>query len=131
MQGRNELLAVIELGGYPNFTALYRRAGFIVTMVNSVRRALSALKKSRPRVVVAELNFQSDFRDRSSTLETLLATLQKMPKTDLIVFYEREYEAQFERFRSQHSIYGAIAYPVSEQALLELLQQLEPAENER
>ena len=61
------LLSIIELGGYPDFKPLYRRAGFEVETVSSVRKALGLMKKLSPDVIVAEFNFQSDFRDRSSS----------------------------------------------------------------
>ena len=73
------LLAIVELGGYPNFTSLYRRLGFEVTFVNSQRKAQAYLKKQLPEVIVTEFNFQSDFRDRTSNLETLMARLQRYP----------------------------------------------------
>ena len=72
---KRTLLSIIELGGYPNFTAVYQQAGFTVESVASVRKALGLLKKINPDVIVAEFNFQSDFRDRSSSLESLLAVL--------------------------------------------------------
>ena len=73
------LLAIFELGGYPNFGPLYRQLGFEPLFVSSQRQALGALKKSPPDVVVAEFNFQSDFRDRTSNLESLMARLQNIP----------------------------------------------------
>ena len=40
MPASRTLLAIIELGGYPNFTPLYESAGYAVTAVVSVRKAL-------------------------------------------------------------------------------------------
>src|SRR3989344_5280397 len=82
------LLSIIELGGYPSFTPLYENAGYVVTSVVSVRKALGVIKQSCPDVIVAEFNFQSDFRDRTSSLESLLAVVQRYPQTRVIVFYE-------------------------------------------
>ena len=70
------LLTIIELGGYPDFSELYRELGFVVHYVNSQRKARVWLKKNTPDVIVAEFNFQSDFRDRISNLETLMAWLK-------------------------------------------------------
>ena len=109
---------MIEFGGYPNFTPLYERLGYQVTLVNSVRKALSQMKKLTPDVVVAEFNFQSDFRDRSSSLETLMAPLGRLPDTKLIVFYEKDNEEKFEqRFRSLFDVHAALPYPIDEAAL--------------
>ena len=56
---KKQLLAVIELGGYPNFAPIYEDLGFEVTLANSVRNAIRIIKKLKPSVVVAEFNFQS------------------------------------------------------------------------
>ncbi|HED15651.1 MAG TPA: hypothetical protein ENI64_02350 [Gammaproteobacteria bacterium] len=77
MADRKILLAITELGGYPDFRAEYGQAGYDLVAVNSMRKAISALKKQSPALIVAEFNFQSDFRDRSSNLESLLAVTQE------------------------------------------------------
>ncbi|MGB5761809.1 MAG: hypothetical protein WBM58_04585, partial [Sedimenticolaceae bacterium] len=69
-----DLLAIMELGGYPNLVPLYQRLGFSVEVVGSQRKARILLKKRVPDVVVAEYIFQSDFRDRTSNLESLMAS---------------------------------------------------------
>ena len=82
-----KLLSIIELGGYPNLLPLYQRLGFDVDAVNSQRKARAYLKKTIPDVIVAEYIFQSDFRDRTSNLETLMAVLQRHPQVKVVVFY--------------------------------------------
>ena len=77
--GSPRLLAIIELGGYPNLLPLYRRLGFDTEVVNSQRKAQAALKRLLPDVIVTEYNFQSDFRDRTSNLETLMGYLSAIP----------------------------------------------------
>jgi hypothetical protein len=88
------LLAIVELGGYPNLLPLYRRLGFAVDVVNSQRKARGYLKKGVPDVIVAEYIFQSDFRDRTSNLETLMAVLQRHPGVRVVVFYLPEQAAK-------------------------------------
>ena len=111
-QTQRILLSIIELGGYPNFTPLYRQVGYAVESVTSVRKALGLLKKIHPDVIVAEFNFQSDFRDRTSSLESLLAVVQRSPKTKVIVFYENEHAHQLARLQAQFPIHAALAYPI-------------------
>jgi hypothetical protein len=115
------LLSIIELGGYPNFTPLYQSEGFEVTTVTSVRKALALLKRGAPDVVVAEFNFQSDFRDRTSSLESLLAVVQRAPAARAIVFYETDTAHQLERLRARYPFIVAIAFPVDEAGLREAL----------
>lgn len=106
------LLAVVEFGGYPNFTAVYEAAGYEHVTVVSVRKALALIKERVPAVVVCEFNFQSDFRDRTSSLESLLAVLQRAPGTRVIVFHEAEHAPQLARLTARFPVHATLAYPV-------------------
>jgi len=111
------LLSVIEIGGYPNFTPLYKETGFEVLVETRMRKAMSTIKKAKPRVIVAEFNFQSDFRDRTSSLESMMSVVERLPDTRVIVFYEKEYAHQFERLLAVHSFYRTFTFPVPEEEL--------------
>ena len=124
MARQKHLLSVIELGGYPNFSRLYEVAGFSVQMENSVRNAIRAIKKSPPAVVVAEFNFQSDFRDRTSSLESLLSTVQRLDNCQVIVFYEQEFQQQLDKLRAQYELYATLPFPIDQDELARTLQQL-------
>lgn len=124
MTGSRRLLAIVELGGYPNLMPLYQRLGFQAEWVTSQRKARAWLKKQQPEVIVAEYNYQTDFRDRSSNLETLAATLQRHPQVKLLVFYAREHEASFEKFRQRFPVWQAIAFPVTEEKVEKALSAL-------
>lgn len=115
------LLSIIELGGYPDLNPLYKKYGYEPVVVYSMRKALSALKKMKPSVVVAEFNYQSDFRDRTSSLESLIAIAQRNLNIKLIVFYEKEYLHQFERLKERYNFYATFAYPILEQSIEETL----------
>jgi hypothetical protein len=120
-----QLLAVIELGGYPNLNPVYQRAGFEVTAVSSVRKAREALKSLRPDVVVTEFNYQSDFRDRTSSVETLLAALSRWPEVHMLLFYEREFAHQLERLKPLLPVRcELLAFPITESAVEGALTQL-------
>lgn len=119
---RKLLLSIIELGGYPNFTPLYESLGYEVVVATRMRKALGILKTRQPDVIVAEFNFQSDFRDRTSSLESLLAAVQRLPKTRVIVFYEQEFTMQFEKLCARMPVYKALAFPVEESMLQASLQ---------
>lgn len=111
------LLAIVELGGYPNFAPLYKRLGFDFEVVSSQRKAQAWLKKQLPDVIVAEHNFQSDFRDRTSNLETLMARLQKHPQVKVVVFYQPEYRHKFDDLAGRFPVFEAIPLPVDPQRL--------------
>jgi DNA-binding NtrC family response regulator len=106
------LLAIVELGGYPNLTPLYERLGFQVDYVNSQRKARTYLKERVPAVVVAEYNYQSDFRDRSSNLETLMAVLQRHPEVKVVVFYQQEHAPKLEGLRARFCVHACLPFPI-------------------
>lgn len=113
-----ELLAVVELGGYPNFVPLYQRLGYKVEMVNSVRKAQAWLKRHSPQVLVAEFYSDPQFRDRMSNLESLLATLQRYG-TDarVIVLIDTQYLQRLEQVLSRYSIHAVLTFPVDDSAM--------------
>lgn len=115
------LLSIVELGGYPDFTPVYEQAGYRVVTVRSVRKAIQALKKETPKVVVAEFNFQSDFRDRTSSLESLLAVTERMPACRVVVFYEQEYRHQLDRLCQHYRLHATLAFPVEREQLAAVL----------
>jgi DNA-binding NtrC family response regulator len=107
------LLAIVELGGYPNLLPLYQRLGFQVEVVNSQRKARSVLKSRVPDVVVAEYIFQSDFRDRTSNLETLMAVLQRHPEVKVVVFYLPEQAPKLAILTERFPLFATIPLPVT------------------
>jgi DNA-binding NtrC family response regulator len=119
------LLAIVELGGYPNLTPLYRDLGLDFTVVTSQRKAQAALKRRVPDIIVAEYNFQSDFRDRSSNLETLMARLQRHPEVKVICFYQPEHQEKLAGMQARFPLFETIPFPVDparvEAALLRAL----------
>ncbi len=118
------LLAVVELGGYPNFSVLYQAAGFEVIMAHGIRKALVAVKRYAPAVIVAEFNFQSDFRDRTSTLESLMATVQtRCPSARVIVFYEQDHAAHLDKLLARFRVFATLAFPVDQAALRQVLER--------
>ncbi len=125
MSAKKSLLSIIELGGYPDLNPIYKNHGYQPVVVYSMRKALAALKKMQPEVVVAEFNYQSDFRDRTSSLESLIAVAQRNENIKIIVFYEKEYLHQFEKLAAQYDFYAAFAYPIEEQLVSASLADLD------
>ena len=124
MSGDKSLLSIIELGGYPDLSPIYKKHGYEPMVVYSMRKALSALKKVKPQLVVAEFNYQSDFRDRTSSLESLIAVAQRNLDMKLIIFYETEYLHQFEKLKQRYTFHATFAYPIMEHMIEEVLVSL-------
>jgi hypothetical protein len=120
-----ELLAIVELGGYPNFIPLYQRLNYRVEMVNSVRKAQSWLKRHHPRVVVTEFYSDPQFRDRMSNLESLLATLERYSiDARIIVLIEAKYLQRLERLKSRFPVHAVLTFPIDEKAMQDALQSI-------
>ena len=111
------LLAVSEIGGYPNFTELYQSLGFEVITETSMRKVLKFLKRQSPDVIVAEFNYQSDFRDRTSSLESMMSVVQRYDGIKVILFYDKEHKSQLARLEARYSIAAKLNFPIEEKAL--------------
>ncbi len=120
------LLHILELGGYPDFSPLYRAQGYEPERIDSMRKAIKYIKKRVPDVIVAEFNFQSDFRDRTSQLESLMASIARAPQVKVIVFYDREQAHQLERIRSRFDFHALLGYPIDEKELIRVLRSARP-----
>ena len=118
------LLSITELGGYPDFTSLYESLGYQVEKTDSVRKAVKLIRSKKPSVMVAEFNFQSDFRDRTSSLETLLSSTQGVTDASMIVFYEKEFEPQYQRFLQTFSVAASLTFPLDEAELRSALRSI-------
>ena len=117
MTTKKLLMAIVELGGYPDFSNIYEQESFQVIQLRSVRKAIQSLKRESPQIIVAEFNFQSDFRDRTSSLESLLAVVERIPDCRVVVFYEEEYEHQLARLQQQYKLHACLSYPIDVEKL--------------
>lgn len=69
------LLSIIEIGGYPDFESLYQQTGYEVTKINTMRKALSFLKKNHPDIIVAEFIFCPKYSFVISNVDSLFAMI--------------------------------------------------------
>jgi DNA-binding NarL/FixJ family response regulator len=117
------LLAVIEFISHGRLPELYQQLGFEVTTEWRVRKAVSLVRKLKPDVIVADFYFQSDFRDRLSNLESLLAAAQPLKETRILVFYEPQDEPALIRVRERMRIDAVLPTPASEEAIEAVLSE--------
>lgn len=118
----SHLLSIVELGGYPNLAPVYRQAGFRVSQVATMRKALKQLKQDPPQVIVAEFNVQPDFRERTSNLESLLATVQGLPeKPRVLVLFEIQDQAQLDKLRERFDFFQPLAFPITPEVMAHAL----------
>jgi len=118
------LLNILEIGGYPDFSKSYVALGFEYKQVESMRKGIKFLKKNHVSVIVAEFNYQSDFRDRTSQLETLMAAIQPKPEIKVIVFYDKEQSHQLKRLTSRFKTLICLPYPVFDSHIQQAIKDL-------
>lgn len=116
------LLMVNAFIGTAGYKKLYQELGYTVVSEWSERKAISLVRKSPPKVIVADFYHQSDFRDRLSNLESLLATAQSAPNTRILVFYEAAHQDVLDKVRARLRIDAALTLPVSEEHVRDVLQ---------
>ncbi len=103
--------------------ALYGDLGYEVAVEWSVRKAVTLLARLRPAVVVADFYAQSDFRDRVSNVESLLATAQPLAGTRILLLYRAEDIQALDRVRQRLRVDAALAMPVAEGEVAGLLKR--------
>jgi hypothetical protein len=108
--------------GTAGYKQLYQELGYAVVTEWSERKAISLVRKTPPAVIVADFYHQTDFRDRLSNLESLLATAQRSPDTRILVFYEAAHQAALDKVRARLRIDVAMTLPVEEDPLRATLQ---------
>ncbi|OZA30365.1 MAG: hypothetical protein B7X93_03550 [Hydrogenophilales bacterium 17-61-9] len=117
MSASPTLLMVNAFIGTAGYKKLYQELGFAVVAEWSERKAISLVRKTLPAVIVADFYHQTDFRDRLSNLESLLAAAQSAPGTRILVFYEPAHQAALNHVRQRLRIDVALALPVDEAVL--------------
>jgi hypothetical protein len=122
MSSQPLLLMVNAFIGTAGYKKLYQELGYTVVTEWSERKAISLVRKTPPAVIVADFYHQTDFRDRLSNLESLLAAVQSAPDTRILVFYEAAHQAALDKVSARLRIDAALTLPVQEDSLRTLLQ---------
>jgi hypothetical protein len=125
MSDKHLLLSIVELGGYPDFTALYEQCGFRVVKANTMRKALSLLKKQPPTVIVAEFIYGPTYGSQLSNFESLFAALQRdAPAAHLITFMDKINGQHFDRLKHRFAAHRVFYFPVNQDELRQHLTSL-------
>ncbi len=122
MSAPPRLLMLNAFIGTAGYKKLYQELGFSVVSEWSERKAISLVRKTPPAVIVADFYHQTDFRDRLSNLESLLAAIQSAPDTRILVFYETAHQAVLDKVSARLRIDAALTLPVQEDRLRATLQ---------
>ena len=118
------LLAIVEQGGYPDFTPLYESLGYRVIIAPSMRKALGLLKQHTPDVITAEFIYSPMYSARISNLESLFAALQSQQINPLLcIFVDREQVHHLNKLAMYHSEFRKITYPITSDKLVNFLRE--------
>ena len=117
MSAPPSLLMVNAFIGTAGYKKLYQELGYTVITEWSERKAISQVRKNPPAVIVADFYHQTDFRDRLSNLESLLAAVQSSPNTRILVFYEAAHQSVLEKVSARLRIDASFTLPVQEAQL--------------
>ena len=119
------LFSIIESPGHPNLSGLYRRLGLNELRLGSQRKAVQALKRSKPEWVVAEFfyGFGNNYAGVNiSNLDVMLYSMQKYaPDTKLIVLVSVDERQYVDKLADIFPLHAVLQYPVAEAEIADLL----------
>ena len=119
------VFSIIESPLHPNFTGLYQTLNIENVQFNSMRKALSQLKKQKPDFVVAEFfyGYGNNYAGVNvSNLDVFLCSLQKYaPQARVIVMVEKHERQHVDKLAKLFTLHAVLQHPVSPQALSEHL----------
>jgi hypothetical protein len=122
---KKTLFSIIESPLHPNLSALFARLGFDEVPLTSTRKAISALKKQVPDVVIADFvyGFSNNYSGvHISNLDVLLMSMQKFaPQAEVIVLATAPEMAYAEKMRDIFPVKAILPFSVAEQELEALL----------
>lgn len=121
------VFSIIESPLHPNFTDLYRNLNLENVQLGSMRKAISQLKKQKPDYVVAEFmyGYGNNYAGVNvSNLDVFLHSLQKYaPEAKVIAMVEKHEVKYVPKLLELFNLHAVLQHPVSQQALLSVLEE--------
>jgi len=119
------LFSIIESSGHPNASELYRSIGVEETKINSMRKAIAAIKKQPPDFIVAEFfyGYGNNYAGVNiSNLDVMLYSMQKYaPNTKVIVLVHPDEFNHVDKLNKIIKLHDILKQPVSPKKLHESL----------
>ncbi len=117
------LFSIIESSGHPNATEFYKSLGIKETKINSMRKAIAALKKQQPDFIVAEFfyGYGNNYAGVNiSNLDVMLYSLQKYSdQTKVIVLVHPDEFKYVDKLNKIIKLHDILKTPVSPKQLHE------------
>ena len=112
------VLSIIESALSPNCESLYQQLGYQESRVNSMRKALSDIKKTNYDYIVCEFLYRygTDYAGCTvSNLDVLLASLQKYsPDTKVVVIADKSEQEYISKLTDQFDVHEVLIYQDSD-----------------
>ena len=122
---KRTLLSVIESPTHPNFGRLYSELGLEQLRADSMRKAISQLRKRAPDFIVAEFfyGYGNNYAGVNlSNLDVLLASLPKYAPEALVILFATRNEMQYvDKLRELFPVHAVLQQPVQVQQMRDLL----------
>ena len=119
------LFSIIESPLHPNLVDLYHSLNIDNVQFNSMRKAISHLKKQQPDFVVADFiyGYGNNYAGVNvCNLDVFLHSLQKYaPEAKVIVMVEKEELKHVSKLVDLFTLHAVLQYPVSKPAMTEML----------
>ncbi|TDY00508.1 hypothetical protein [Thiohalophilus thiocyanatoxydans] len=120
--------SIVESPGHPDFSSLYRELGWEQVCLNSMRKAISQLRKQPPDLVVAEFfyGYGNNYAGINiSNLDVFLHSLLKYaPQARVIVMVEKAERQYVDKLAALFQLEAILVQPVGEAQMREVLDQL-------
>ena len=119
------LFSIIESSAHPNFSELYHSLAIEEIKINSMRKAIAALKKQQPDFIVAEFfyGYGNNYAGVNiSNLDVLLYSLQKYSAdTKVIVLVDKSEFKYVDKLNKIILLHDILKFPISTKQLQESL----------
>lgn len=120
------LLSIIESPTHPNFQSLYAQLGFEHVRAETMRKAISQLKKRSPDFIVAEFfyGYGNNYAGVNlSNLDVMLSSLPKYaPDAKVILMATKDEMRYVDKLKALFPVHGVIQQPADEVQIRELLE---------
>jgi hypothetical protein len=111
------LFSIIESSAHPNFTELYNSLNIKESRINSMRKAIAALKTQQPDFIVAEFfyGYGNNYAGVNiSNLDVLLYSLQKYSEhTKVIVLVDKNEYQYVDKLNEIIPLHDILKFPVN------------------
>ncbi len=121
------VFSIIESPTHPNFSDVYRRLSVNAITLNSMRKAISKLKATRPDYVVAEFfyGYGNNYAGVNiSNLDVFLHSMQKYaPEAKVIVMVDKAEREYVDKLNDLFPLHAILQHPVQSIELERLLKE--------